>query len=112
MTTPQHKNPCSGGHEIYNFYRPFFSHHYYTITLYGPCPRVEKKNFKEINQIYTFYPQITSPWGGVWGNEIYNFFIFSSYICYVLNLVKISQVVSEMRMLMDDIGRTTTDANP
>ena len=29
MATPLHKNPYPGGHEIYNFGRPFLGHHYY-----------------------------------------------------------------------------------
>ena len=41
MATPLHKKPCHGGHEIYNFGRPFLGHHYYTLSLYGPCPREE-----------------------------------------------------------------------
>ena len=63
---PQHKNPCIGGHIIYNFGRPFLGHHFYTGTfkLTEPCPRVEEKIFKEVHQLYTFYPQITSPWEG------------------------------------------------
>ena len=28
MATLQHKNPCPGGHEIYNLGRPFLGHHY------------------------------------------------------------------------------------
>ena len=56
MATPQHKNPCSRGHEIYNFSRPFLGHHYYTLSLYGPWPGVEMNIFKEIHQFYTFYP--------------------------------------------------------
>ena len=28
-----HKNPCSGGHEFYNFGRPFIGHHYYTLIV-------------------------------------------------------------------------------
>ena len=42
MATPLHNNPCPGGHEIYNFGRPFLGHHYYTLSLYGPCSGVEK----------------------------------------------------------------------
>ena len=57
---PQHKNSCPGGHEIYNFGRLFLGHDYDTLILYGPCPVAEKKIF----QFYTFYPKITSPWGG------------------------------------------------
>ena len=30
MATPLHKNPSPGGHEIYNFGRPFLVHNYYT----------------------------------------------------------------------------------
>ena len=59
MATPLHKNPCPGGHEIYNFGRPFRGHHYYTLSLSDLCLGVEI--FKEIHQFYTFYPKITSP---------------------------------------------------
>ena len=66
---PQHKNSCLGGHEINNFGRLYLGHDYDTLILYGPCPVVEKKIFYEIDQFYTFYPKITSPWGGG-GHEI------------------------------------------
>ena len=73
MPLPLHKNPCPGGYEIYNVGRPFLGHHYCTLSLYGPCPGVERKIFfKEIHQFYTFYPIITSPCGGR-GHGIYNF---------------------------------------
>ena len=48
MATPYHKNPCTGGHEIYNFGRPFLDHHYYILSLFDLCLGVEKKIFKEI----------------------------------------------------------------
>ena len=50
MTTPEHKNPCSGGHEIYNFGRSFLGHHYYMylLSLSDLCLGVEKKICKEI----------------------------------------------------------------
>ena len=38
MAMLQHKNPCPEGHEIYNFGRPFFDYHYYTISLSEPMP--------------------------------------------------------------------------
>ena len=64
MATPLNKNPCPGGHEIYNFGRPFLGHHYNILSLYGPCSGVKKKIFFiEIHQFYTFYIKITSPWG-------------------------------------------------
>ena len=43
MVTPYHKNPCPGGHESYNFGRPFLGHHYYILSLSDICMRVEKK---------------------------------------------------------------------
>ena len=33
MATPQRKNPCRGGHEIYNFGRPFLGHYYYILSF-------------------------------------------------------------------------------
>ena len=48
MTTPKHKNPCPGGHEIYNFGGPFLGHHCYTLCLSNLCLGVEKNIFKEI----------------------------------------------------------------
>ena len=42
MATPSHKNPCPGGHEIYNFGRPSLAHHYYILDLSDLCPGVEK----------------------------------------------------------------------
>ena len=50
MTTPQHKNPCPGGYEIYNFGRPFLGYHYYTLSLSRSdlCPGEEKHLFLKI----------------------------------------------------------------
>ena len=31
------KNPCPGGHEIYNFGRPFLGQHYYIHSLSDLC---------------------------------------------------------------------------
>ena len=45
MATSFHKNPCPRGHEIYNFGRPFFGHHYYILSLSEQIPEVEKKIF-------------------------------------------------------------------
>ena len=33
MATPHHKNPCPGGHVIYNVGTPFLDHHYYTLIV-------------------------------------------------------------------------------
>ena len=45
LATPQHNNPCPGGHIIYNFGKPILGHHYYTLSLTEPCPGVEKRIF-------------------------------------------------------------------
>ena len=67
MATPRHKNPCPWGYEIYNFSRPFFSHDYYTLILYGPCNGVEKKIFLRNASILYFLPQNNLPLG--WGDH-------------------------------------------
>ena len=43
MATPLQKNPCPGGHKIYDFGIPFPGHHYYTLGLSDQCQVVEKK---------------------------------------------------------------------
>ena len=68
MDTPLQKNPCTGGHEIYNhnFGRPFLGHHYYTLSLSEPCPWVEKKIFKINRSILHCLPPNYHPLG--WGS--------------------------------------------
>ena len=58
MITPQHKNPCPGGHEIYNFGRPFLGHHYYILGLSYLCLGVEKKIFKNYSNFTLFTPKL------------------------------------------------------
>ena len=49
MPTLYRRNLCPGGHESYNFGKPFLGHHYYIHTsLSDLCLGVKKKNFKEI----------------------------------------------------------------
>ena len=48
MATPLHQNPSPGGHEIYNFGRPFLGRHNYILSLSNLGLGVEKKIFKEI----------------------------------------------------------------
>ena len=55
MTTPLHKYPCPGGHKIYNFGLSFLGHHFYTLSLHGPCPEDLLKYI-----ILHVYPKITS----------------------------------------------------
>ena len=75
MATPQHKNLCPRGHEIYNLGRPFLV----TITTYLVCltnaweqRRRFSKKYKEIQQLYTFNtfcPKVTSSLGGRGGGS-------------------------------------------
>ena len=60
MAKPQKKNPCPGGHEIYTFGRLFLGHHYYKLSLFEPCPRVEKKILKEIMHFH-YMTQMAMP---------------------------------------------------
>ena len=61
MATPEHKNPCPRGHEMYNFGRAFLVHHYYiVIGLSDLCLGVEKKIFKEIIHFYSMTYMATS----------------------------------------------------
>ena len=60
MTTPQHKNPCPGGHEMYNFGRTFLVHHYYILILPDLCLGVEEKIFKGI-MYFHYMSYSTSP---------------------------------------------------
>ena len=65
MATPYHKNICPGGHEMYNFGRPFLGHHYYIISLSDLCLGIENIFYEVlVHQFYTFFPQITFPWVG------------------------------------------------
>ena len=84
-----HKNPCPGGHEIYNFGRPFFCHHYNTLSLSDLCLGVKEKIFKEIMHFhymtYMATPMYKNPCPG--GHEIYNFGrSFLGYHNYALGL--------------------------
>ena len=81
MAMPYHKNPCPGGHIIYNFRRSFLGHHYYIFSLLEQCPGAEKKIFKEKHQFYTFYAKITSRWGG--GSWNLQFHISLPNKCYI-----------------------------
>ena len=48
MSIPQHKNPCTGDHEIYNFGKLFLGRHYILFSLSYQCLGEEKKILKEI----------------------------------------------------------------
>ena len=105
MTTPHLRNPCTRGHQIYNFGRPFLCHYFYILGLSDLCLGVEKKIFKEIQQFYTFYPKITSLLG--WGSWNLQFLVSLPYRCYIPSLVKIGPIVLEKKMLTHDARRRT-----
>ena len=53
--------------------RPFLGHHYYALSLYEPCPRVEKISKEMMHFQYTTYiamPYHKNPCPR--GHEIYN----------------------------------------
>ena len=93
MATPQHKNRCPGGHEIYNFIRPFLGHFYFIVSLSDLCLGAEKKIFKEIIHFYymtymatPYRPQHKNPCPG--SHESCNFdrpFLGHHYL-YILSL--------------------------
>ena len=102
MAMPQHKNPCPGDHEIYNFCMSFRHFYYFVLHLSDLCSGVVMKIFREIHQYFLFTLKL-SPHGVGCGHEIYNILspTYRSYIpyVYILNLVKICPVVLEKTML-------------
>ena len=59
MTTPQRKNPCPMGHELYNFGRLFLGIHNYILSLYVLCLGVGKKIFKDIMHFHYMTYMVT-----------------------------------------------------
>ena len=80
--TPLHKYSWPGGHEIYNFDKPFFGYHNFTVSLSVICLGVEKKIFKETMHFHHMTYMATSlnknPCPR--GHELYNFSKLSSVI--------------------------------
>ena len=54
MATPQLRNPCSKGHEIYNFGRPFLGHHYYNLRFVWTTPFKEIMHFHYMTYMAKF----------------------------------------------------------
>ena len=65
MATTQHKNPCLGSHEIYNFSRTILDYHQLVYTLFESCPREE--NFLRYTSISHFLPLNPPPSSPVLG---------------------------------------------
>ena len=97
--TPQHKNPCLRGHEIYNFGRTtFFVHHCYILSLSDQCLWIEKIFF--LNDAFSLYDSYghalaQEPCPG--GNKIYNFGrLFLGHHYYILSLSDLCQWIEEI----------------
>ena len=58
-----HKNPWPGGHEIYNFGRPFLGHYNYIISLSKPCPMQYREDFLGNTSILQVLPPKLPPLG-------------------------------------------------
>ena len=86
------------GHGIYNFCRPFLGHHYYTLSLCGPCFGVEKVFFRNVSILH-FLPQNYTPLS--WGLGHLQILVSLPYRCLKTNLVKTGPVVLE-KMLTHD----------
>ena len=67
MATPQHKNPCPKGHEIYNLGKPFLGHHCYALIVNHAW---EQSRF---TSIFHFLPQNSLSLGREVMIEICNF---------------------------------------
>ena len=79
MATPQHKNPWPGGHEIYNFGKPFFGYHLLHTWFVWSMPGSKEDNFfKKYSNFTLFTPKL--PPFTVRDHKIYNF--VSSYPTY------------------------------
>ena len=89
MATPKHNNRYPGGHEIYNFGRPFLGYYYYILSLFDLCLGVEKKIFKGIMYFQYMTYMATSEHKSPCPvcHEIYNFGRpFLGHHCFVLSL--------------------------
>ena len=72
MATSRHKNPCPGGHEIYNFCNTFHGHHYCQVSLSDLCLGIEKTIFNAFS-LYDLYGLAPAPESLPWWSLIYNF---------------------------------------
>ena len=66
IVTLYHKNPCPGGHEMYNFGRPFLDHHAILYAQFVWCIPGDREEFflKNYINFKRFLLKIISPWGG------------------------------------------------
>ena len=86
MPTPQHKKPCTWGHEIYNFCRPLFGFHNYalllcTSLLSEPYPVQRRRDYRKYINFTLFTPKLPILGGG--GSCNLQFYVSLPYICYI-----------------------------
>ena len=111
VATPQHKNPCPEGHEIYNLGGPFLK--LVIITMHLVCMNhalKKRRRFLRNPSILHFLP--LNHLHFVWGPWVLQSLVSLPYRCYKPNLVTIGSVVIGKKILTNDVRRTTTDANP
>ena len=58
MAMPQHKNPCPGGHEIYNFGGPFLGHH---LICLNHAPVQRRRSFRKYINFTLFTLKLPPP---------------------------------------------------
>ena len=91
------QEPLPGGHEIYNFGRPFHGHHYYILGLSDLCLEVEEKIFKIMHSLYDLYGHALAQEPLPRGHEINNFgrpFLGHHY--YILGLSDVCLVLKKL----------------
>ena len=80
-----HKNPSPMGHEIYKFGRPFIRNYYYILTLFDPCPSVDRKRIRNI--VFSLYGHDPAQEPYPVGHKIYNFgILFLGHHYFILRL--------------------------
>ena len=63
--------------DIYNFGRPFLDYHYYMLSLFDPCPRVDKK-WRSL--LYDLYGHVLSQEHMYWGRRTHDDWRQSIYL--------------------------------
>ena len=73
--------PCPRDYGICNFGRPLICHHYYTLnSLIEPCPKVEKKTFKEMKPFhYMTYVAMHAPTQELLSQRVMKFTIWKTH---------------------------------
>ena len=95
MSIPQHKNTCSGDHEIYNFGKHFLGYHCIIPSISYLCLTVEKKILKEIMH-FTIKIMWPCPSTRTRVPGVINLFVDPTLIFIILELVCLIYAWKEM----------------